>query len=140
MKMTREEVKREYKEDEGDPLLKGRRRKRHRELAKGRAAVEVPRADALIVNPTHIAIAIRYRPDEGSAPRVTAKGKGALAEHMRELARNNGVPIVENIALARLLYRRVKIGRSVPAETFKAVAAILAYVYRLTGRAPGARA
>lgn len=140
MKMTRDEVKREYKEEEGDPMIKGRRRRRHRELAKGRAAVEVPRADALIVNPTHIAIAIRYRPDEGSAPRVTAKGKGALAEHMRDLARANGVPIVENIALARLLYRRVKVGRSVPAETFKAVAAILAYVYRLTGRAPGARA
>jgi len=140
MKMTKEEAKREYKEDEGDPMQKGRRKKRHRELAKGRAAQEVPRADALIVNPTHIAIAIRYRPDEGMAPRVTAKGKGVLAEYMRQLARENSVPIVENIALARLLYRRVKVGRAVPAETYKAVAAILAYVYRITGRASGAGA
>jgi flagellar biosynthesis protein FlhB len=133
MKMTKEEAKREYKEEDGDPLMKGRRRKKHRELAKGRAVREVPRADALIVNPTHIAIAIRYRAGEAAAPRVTAKGKGQLAEYMRELARENGIPIVENVALARLLYRRVKIGRAVPADTYKAIAAILAYVYRVTG-------
>lgn len=137
MKMTKEEAKREYKEEDGDPVMKGRRRKRHRELAKGRAALEVPRADALVVNPTHIAVAIRYRAGESPAPRVTAKGKGQLAEYMRDLARENGIPIVENIALARLLYKRVKIGRSVPAETYKAIAAILAYVYRITGRAAG---
>ena len=140
MRMTKEEAKREYKEDEGDPMLKGRRRKRHRELSKGRASKEVPLADALLVNPTHIAIAVRYRAGEGAAPRVTAKGKGQLAEYMRELARENGIPIVENIPLARLLYRRVKVGRAVPADTYKAIAAILAYVYRLTGRALGARA
>ena len=134
MKMTREEAKRDAKEDSGDPLLRGRRRRRHRELAKGRAAVEVPRADALVVNPTHIAIAIRYRKADGRAPRVTAKGKGVLAEMMRDLARKNGVPIVEDITLARLLYKRVKVGREVPAETYKAVAAILAFVYRLTRR------
>lgn len=139
MRMTKEEAKREYKEDDGDPMMKGRRRRKHRELAKGRAAVEVPKADALVVNPTHIAIAIRYRADESAAPKVTAKGKGQLAEYMRELARENGIPIVENIPLARLLYRRVKVGRTVPAETFKAVAAILAYVYRVTGRVPGSR-
>ena len=76
-----------------------------------------------------------------AAPCVTAKGKGALAEHMRELARANGVPIVENIPLARLLYKRVKAGRAVPAETYKAIAAVLAYVYRLTAhKGPGARA
>jgi flagellar biosynthesis protein FlhB len=140
MKMTKEEAKREYKEEDGDPMMKGRRRRKHRELAKGRAALEVPRADALLVNPTHIAIAIRYRPGESAAPRVTAKGKGQLAEYMRDLARENGIPIVENIPLARLLHRRVKVGRTVPAETYKAIAAILAYVYRLTGRASGAGA
>jgi flagellar biosynthetic protein FlhB len=134
MKMTREEAKREQKEDAGDPLLRNRRRRRHRELAKGRAAVEVPRADALVVNPTHIAIAIRYRKSDGRAPRVTAKGKGVLAESMRDLARQNGIPIVEDITLARLLWRRVKVGREVPAETYKAVAAILAFVYRITRR------
>ena len=140
MKMTKEEAKREYKEDDGDPQIKGRRRRRHRELSKGRALREVPRADALVVNPTHIAIAIRYRPGESPAPVVTANGKGQLAELMRELARDNGIPIVENIPLARLLYRRVKVGRAVPAETYKAIAAVLAYVYRVTGRATGARA
>jgi flagellar biosynthesis protein FlhB len=140
MKMTKEEAKREYKEEDGDPMIKGRRRRKHRELSKGRAVLEVPRADALIVNPTHVAIAIRYRLGEAAAPRVTAKGKGQLAEYMRDLARENGIPIVENIALARLLYRRVKVGRAVPAETYKAIAAVLAYVYRLTGRSAGSGA
>jgi flagellar biosynthesis protein FlhB len=136
MKMTKEEAKRDYREEEGDPSLKARRRRRHRDLAKGIARVEVPRADALIVNPTHIAIAIRYRPGEDQAPRVTAKGKGQLAEIMRELAHEHSIPIVEDIPLARLLYRRVKVGRCVPMETFKAVAAILAYVYRVLGKNP----
>jgi flagellar biosynthetic protein FlhB len=136
MKMTKEEAKREYKEESGDPMIRARRKRRHRELAKGQARLEVPKADALIVNPTHIAIAIRYRPEEDAAPRVTAKGKGVLAEMMRDLARENGVPIVEDIPLARLLYKRVKVGRCVPAETFKAVAAVLAYVYRVLGKTP----
>jgi flagellar biosynthesis protein FlhB len=138
MKMTKADARREAKEDEGNPQIKARRRRRHRELSKGRAAFEVPRADALVVNPTHIAIAIRYRTDEDQAPRVTAKGKGMLAEMMRDLARDNGVPIVENIPLARLLWKRVKVGRAVPTDTFKAVAAVLAYVYKVTGRAAGA--
>jgi flagellar biosynthetic protein FlhB len=134
MKMTKEESKRDYREEEGDPMIRARRRRRHHELAKGHARVEVPRADALVVNPTHVAVAIRYRPGQDAAPRVTAKGKGKLAEIMRELAREHGIPIVENIALARLLYRRVKVGRAVPAETYKAVAAVLAFVYRVLGR------
>ncbi|HET6284283.1 MAG TPA: EscU/YscU/HrcU family type III secretion system export apparatus switch protein [Polyangia bacterium] len=134
MKMTKAEARRDAREDDGDPSMKGRRRRKHREMMKGMARLEVPRADALIVNPTHIAIAIRYRPGEDKAPRVTAKGKGELAEMMRSLARENGIPIVENIPLARLLWKRVKIGRSVPADTFKAVAAVLAYVYRITRR------
>jgi len=134
MKMTKDEAKREAKEDEGDPLVRSRRRRKHRELSKGRAAVEVPRADVLLVNPTHIAIAIRYRKDEARAPRVMAKGKGALAEMMRDLARQNGIAIVQDIALARLLYKKVKVGRQVPSETYRAVAAVLAFVYRLTGK------
>ncbi|HVP68863.1 MAG TPA: EscU/YscU/HrcU family type III secretion system export apparatus switch protein [Anaeromyxobacteraceae bacterium] len=134
MRMTKQEARREAREDDGDPLVKGKRRRRHREISRGLAKIEVPRADALVVNPTHVAVAIRYRRDEGRAPRVTAKGKGALAEYMRELARENAVPIVEDIPLARLLYRKVKVGREVPAATYKAVAAILAYVYRITGR------
>ncbi|MEW6433317.1 MAG: EscU/YscU/HrcU family type III secretion system export apparatus switch protein [Myxococcota bacterium] len=137
LKMTKEEAKRELKEDEGDPLLKGRRKKRARELAKGRLAVDVPKADAVVVNPTHIAVALRYRKEEGHAPRVIAKGKGELAERIRELARLHGIPIVEDVALARLLYKRVKLGKAVPAETYRAVAAILAFVYRVTGRRGG---
>jgi flagellar biosynthesis protein FlhB len=136
MKMTKEEARREIKEDEGDPAIKGKRKKRHRELSRGRAALEVPRADALLVNPTHIAIALRYRRDEGRAPRVTAKGKGELAEYMRDLARQNAIPIVEDIPLARLLFRKVKVGHEVPASTYKAVAAVLAFVYRITGKTP----
>lgn len=135
MRMTKEEARRELRQDEGDPLLRSRRRRRHRDLSRGRAAVEVPRADALVVNPTHVAVAIRYRREEGRAPRITAKGKGALAEYMRELARSSAVPIVQDVALARLLYRKVKVGGEVPAQTYRAVAAVLAFVYRLAGRA-----
>lgn len=134
LKMTKEEVKREFKDEEGDPAIKGRRRQKHRDILRGRINVEVPKADVVVVNPTHIAIALRYRADEDRAPRVTAKGKGDKAEKIRELAREHGIPIVENIPLARLLYRKVKVGRAVPAETFKAVAAILAFVYRALGR------
>ncbi|HVE86081.1 MAG TPA: EscU/YscU/HrcU family type III secretion system export apparatus switch protein [Myxococcales bacterium] len=130
--MTRDEARREHREDEGDPLLRARRRRRHRELARGRAATEVPRADVVVVNPTHVAVAVRYRRAEDAAPRVTAKGKGKLAELMRALAREHGVPIVEDVALARLLHRKVKVGRKVPADTYRAVAAILAFVYRLS--------
>jgi flagellar biosynthesis protein FlhB len=138
-RMTKQELKDEYKEEEGDPQIKSQRKRRARELLKNQATVEVPRADALVVNPTHVAVAIRYRRDEGKAPRVTAKGKGALAEHMRNLARQNGIAIVQDVPLARFLYRKVKVGREIPAQTYKAVAAILAFVYRVSGR-PGARA
>lgn len=132
--MTRDELKREMKEDEGDPLIRGARKRKHRELVKRNAIAETKRADALIVNPTHIAIAVRYRKEEDAAPRVIAKGKGVLAEAMREAARSNGIPIVQDIPLARLLYKKVKTGGQVPKETFKAVAAVLAFVYRITGR------
>lgn len=134
-RMTKEEIKREMREDEGDPMLRGARKRKHREMVKRNAVAETKQADVLVVNPTHIAIAIRYRKDEGGAPKVLAKGKGVLAEAMREAARGNSVPIVQDIPLARLLYKKVKIGGTVPAETYKAVAAILAFVYRLTGRA-----
>ncbi|MBL8956246.1 MAG: EscU/YscU/HrcU family type III secretion system export apparatus switch protein [Myxococcaceae bacterium] len=133
-RMTREDARREHKEDEGDPMLKGRRKKKARELAKHRVAIDVPRADAVIVNPTHIAIAVRYRRDEGGAPRVLAKGKGALAEVIRDIARANGIAIVQDIPLARLLHKRVRVGQFVPKETFKAVATVLAHVYKLQQR------
>jgi flagellar biosynthesis protein FlhB len=140
MRMTRDELKREMKEEEGDPLIRQRRRARHRELAKGSARKEVPRADVVVVNPTHVAVAIRYRRGESKAPLVLCKGKGSYAENIRDLARQHGIPIVEDIWLARLLYKKVKVGREVPAETYKAIASILAFVYRRTGRAARAAA
>jgi flagellar biosynthetic protein FlhB len=132
--MTREELKREHREEEGDAMVKGKRKKKARELSKHRVAVDVPRADAIVVNPTHIAIAIRYRKEEGGAPRVLAKGKGALAEVIRDIARANGIAIIEDISLARLLHKRVRVGGFIPKETFKAVATVLAHVYKLKAR------
>jgi flagellar biosynthesis protein FlhB len=138
MKMTREELKREMKEDEGDPHIRGARKRRHRELRRGSIAKEVPRADAVVVNPTHIAVVLRYRKKDDRAPRVMAKGKGPKADAIRRLAAEHGVPIVKDVPLARLLHAKVKIGREVPHETYRAVAAVLAFVAKVTGRAPGA--
>lgn len=129
-RMTREEIKRQHKEDEGDPQLKGRRRSRMREMVRNRVKQAVPTATVVLVNPTHVAVALRYRKGTDKAPTVVAKGKGALATVIRELARENGVTIVEDIPLARMLYKRVKVGREVPADTFRAVAAVLAVVMK----------
>jgi flagellar biosynthesis protein FlhB len=137
LKMTKEELKREAKEDEGDPHIRGARKRRHRELRRGAIRREVPQADAIVVNPTHIAVAIRYRKKNDKAPRVMAKGKGPKADAIRALAAEHGIPIVRDVPLARLLYSKVKIGREVPAETYRGVAAVLAYVAKVTGRAPG---
>ncbi len=140
LKMTKQEVKREAKEEEGDPMIKGRRRAKHRELIKNQIRQAVPAADVVVVNPTHVAVVLRYKAGEDPAPRVTAKGKGEAAEMIRSLAREHGIPIVENIPLARLLFRKVKVGRMVPADTFKTVAAILAFVYRTLGRSKSSNA
>ncbi len=136
-KMTRQDLKREHREDEGDPLLKGKRKSRARELVKNRVASAVPKADVVVVNPTHIAVAIAYTRGKDRAPRVVAKGKGAMAQAIRDLANAHGVPVMEDVPLARLLYRKVKVGREVPAETYRAVAAVLAFVFRVTGRSGG---
>ncbi len=137
-KMTKEELKREMKSDEGDPQIKGRRRQIHRSMVKKKNPTKAtPRADAVIVNPTHIAIAIRYRKGESRAPIVIAKGKGVLADTIRALAREHQIPIVKDIPLARLLHKKCEVGHEVPLETFKAVAAVLAFVAKITGRPPG---
>lgn len=137
-KMTKEELKREMKSDEGDPHIKGRRRQIHRSMVKKKNPTKAtPKADAVIVNPTHIAIAIRYRKGENRAPIVIAKGKGVLADTIRALAREHQIPIVKDIPLARLLHKKCEIGHEVPLETFKAVAAVLAFVAKITGRPPG---
>ena len=137
MNMIIDELKREIKEDMGDPMIRVAVNKRHVKSLKKPDCVEVPKADALIVNPTHIAI--RYERGTDNAPRVTAKGKDKVADMMRHLQRKNSIPIVKDVPLARLLYKKVLQGKTVPAETYKAVAAVLAFVYRVTGRLPGMR-
>jgi flagellar biosynthetic protein FlhB len=134
MRMTTEEVKREMRESEGDPMIKGRRKARMRELAKRRMAVAVAKADVVVVNPTHYAVALRYDDKQDAAPVVVAKGVDEQAEKIREIARSKGVPVLSRPPLARALYKHVKEGRAVPANLYRAVAEVLAYVYRLRQR------
>jgi flagellar biosynthetic protein FlhB len=134
LRMTRHELKDETKESEGDPHVRQRFRKAHREFAKRRMLVDVKGADVVLTNPIHFAVALRYRPQEMVAPRVVAKGAGELAQRIKETARAAGVPIVERRALARALYRTVAIGSEIPPALYRAVAEILAYIYALRGR------
>lgn len=135
IRMTRHEVKEEFKQLEGDPLVRSRIRQKQRELASRRMMQAVPTADVIITNPTHIAVALLYEADRMSAPEVVAKGAGIVAEKIRELANQHGVPLVENQPLARALYRSVEVGQQIPAELYAAVAEVLAFVYRLRRKA-----
>lgn len=139
LKMSRQEVKEETKQGEGDPQVKARFRRAQRELAKRRMLSAVREADVVLTNPVHVAVALRYRPAESAAPRVVAKGAGELAARIKEKAREAGVPIVERRALARALYRAVEIGAEIPPALYRAVAEILAYIYSLRSAAPGVR-
>jgi len=132
--MTKQEVKDETKQTEGDPLLKARIRQIQREMSNARMMQEVPKADAVIVNPTHFSIAILYDRDVMTAPEVIAKGADHLALRMRTVARENNVPILERPELARDLYANVEIGDDIPERFYKAIAEILAFVYRLRKR------
>lgn len=134
MKMTADEIKREMREMDGDPMVKGRRKQRMRELAKRRMATAVAKSDVVVVNPTHYAVALRYDDKVDSAPIVTAKGVDEQAEKIREIARSKGVPVLSRPPLARALYKHVKEGRAVPSNLYRAVAEVLAYVYRLRKR------
>jgi flagellar biosynthetic protein FlhB len=131
LRMTREEVKEEYKESEGSPETRGRIREAQRALARGRMLQDVPTADVVVTNPTHFAVALRYDENKMRAPLVVAKGTELLAAKIREIATENGVPIVEAPPLARALYKSVEIGREVPAALYVAVAQVLTYVYQL---------
>lgn len=133
MRMTGDEVKREHKESEGDPMVRGKRKQRMRELAKRRMAANVAKADVVVVNPTHYAVALRYDDKQDRAPVVVAKGVDEAAEKIREVARKHGVPVLARPPLARALHKHVKEGRTVPANLYRAVAEVLAYVYRLRG-------
>ncbi len=135
MKMTRHEVKDERKSTEGDPDVKNRRMRMARQIAMQRLAQDVPRADVIVTNPTHYSVALRYDADSEDAPRVVAKGADYLALRIRQLAVSNGVPIIERPPLARALYHQVPVGAVIDPEFFEAVAELLAYVYRLEGRA-----
>jgi len=134
IKMTKQEVIDERKQTEGDPKVKARIRSVQREIARRRMMEAVPEADVVITNPTHLAIALRFDADKMIAPRVLAKGADHLAERIRQIAAEHAVPMVENKPLAQALYRMVEIGEYIPAELYRAVAEVLAYVYRLKGR------
>lgn len=131
LRMTKQEVKEEYKQMEGDPLVKSRIRQLRMERARHRMMDAVPKADVVIVNPTHYAVALKYNMEEMDAPVVVAKGLDNLALRIRELAEENEVPIVENPPLARALFASVEIEQSIPSEHFKAVAEVIGYVMQL---------
>lgn len=134
MKMTKQEVKDEFKNQEGDPQIKGKQRQRMREASMRRMMQQLPQADVVITNPTHYAVAIKYDPDKYDAPYVIAKGEDHLAQRIKEVAKENDIEIVENKPLARMLYANVEIGGLIPPELYQAVAEVLAFVYHLKGK------
>jgi len=131
LRMTREEVRQENKETEGDPKIKAHIRSQQREMARRRMMAEIPKADVVVTNPTHYAVALRYQDGAMRAPRVVAKGAHLLAAHIRALAEEHRVPILEAPPLARALYRHAELGDEIPAALYTAVAEVLAYVYQL---------
>ena len=135
MRMTKQEVKDEYKNQEGDPQVKGKQKQRMQEASRRRMMQQLPEADVVITNPTHYAVAIKYDPDKYDAPYVIAKGEDFLAQKIKEIAREHDVEIVENKPLARMLYANVDIGGLIPPELYQSVAEVLAFVYHLKGKA-----
>ncbi len=133
MKMTKQEQKEEYKQSEGDPQIKAKVRQIQMQMARKRMMAEIPKADVVITNPTHLSVAVAYRREEMDAPQIVAKGADALAMKIREIAREHDVPLVENVPVARALYT-FEVGDAVPEEFYTAVAEILAYVYSLKGK------
>ena len=134
MKMTKQEVKDEYKNQEGDPQVKSKQRQRMREASMRRMMQQLPEADVVITNPTHYAVAIKYDADKYDAPYVLAKGENYLAQRIKDVAKENDIEIVENKPLARMLYANVEVGGFVPPELYQAVAEVLAFVYHLKGK------
>lgn len=130
LRMTKQEVKDEYKQTEGDPQIKGWMRRRQREIAMNRIRQEVPGATLVVTNPIHYAVALRYEEGKTAAPQVVAKGAGDLAGRIKQIAAANNVPVVENPPLARVLFKQVELGKEIPAELYQAVAEILAMVYK----------
>ncbi len=134
LRMSKQDIRDEYKNMEGDPLIKSRIRRLQREMAMRRMMAQVPTADVVITNPTHLAVALRYDQTRMSAPVVVAKGANLIAERIKEIAKENGVAVVENKPLAQVLYRMVDIAEAIPDNLYQAVAEVLAYVYRLKSK------
>ncbi len=131
LRMSRRDVKDEYKQLEGDPHVRSRLRERQRAMARERSMAQVPESTVVITNPTHLSVALRYNEQEDGAPVLLAKGAGILAQRIREIAEDHQIPIIQNPPLARLLYREVDVGQEIPGNLYQAVAEILALVYRL---------
>jgi type III secretion protein U len=131
MKMSKDEVKREYKESEGDPLIKGKRKQLHHELVMSADAGAVRNASVVVTNPTRIAVALRYEKGKTPLPMVVAKGENLLARRIIEIAREEGIPVMENVPLARALFEEVEVERYIPAEMIEPVAEVLRWVQQL---------
>lgn len=134
LRMSKQEIKEEYRQAEGDPQLRARMRERQRLLARRRMMHDVPRADVVIVNPVHLAIALKYDPEQADAPIVLAKGQGYLAGKIKEIAASHSIAIVENRPLAQTLFKAVDVGEAIPPQFYQAVAEVLAFVFRIQGR------
>jgi flagellar biosynthetic protein FlhB len=134
LRMSKQEIKEESKAQEGDPQLKARIRSIMREMARKRMMQDVPKATVVVTNPTHLAIALAYRREEMEAPQVVAKGAGYVAERIKAIAQEHAIPLVENKPIAQQLFKTIDIGETIPEGLYKAVAEILAYVYRLEKR------
>lgn len=135
MRMTKQEIKDEYKQQEGDPQVKGRIRQKMQEVSRRRMMQSLPQADVVITNPTHFAVAVKYDPETADAPIVLAKGADYMAQRIKQIARENEIEIVENKILARTLYNAVEVGEMIPPELYQGVAEVLAFVYHLKGKA-----
>ena len=133
--MSKQDIKDEMKQQEGDPEVKARIRSMQMSTARQRMMQDVPKADVVITNPTHIAVALIYDQDGSEAPEVVAKGAGLVAEKIKKIAREQGIPVIENKALARLLFKTVGINQMIPENLYQAVAEVLAYIYRRDGAA-----
>ncbi len=131
MRMTKDEIREELKSREGDPLIRARIRRVQREMSQRRMMQEVPKADVIVTNPTHIAVAIKYEMKQMMAPKIIAMGADMIAEKIKEVARKNNIPIVENKPLARTIFKTLKIGQYIPRELYTAVAEVLSYVFKL---------
>ena len=128
--MTKQEVKDEFKNTEGDPVIKGQQCKRMQEASQRRMMQDVPKADVVITNPTHFAVAVKYDAQKNDAPVVVAKGQDYVAQKIKEIARDNNIRIVENKPLARMLFHNVDLGAEIPPELYRSVAEILAMIYK----------